>query len=49
MLPVKKHWRPIYEVIENQYFEATKLFPKKVLDQCRNNPNNPQNIPNEIK
>ena len=20
-------WRPIYEVIENSYFEETKLFP----------------------
>ena len=25
---LKKNWRPIYEVIENSYFEATKLFPK---------------------
>ena len=33
--------RPIYEVIENSYFVATKLFPTKHLDQCRNNPNGP--------
>ena len=39
-------WRPIYEVIDNSYFTATKLFPTKILDQCRNNPNEPQNIPN---
>ena len=32
-------WRPIYKVIENSYFEATKLFPTKNLNQCRNNPN----------
>ena len=42
-------WIPIDEVIENSYFEATKVFPTKQLDQCRNNPNEPQNIPNEIK
>ena len=39
-------WRPIYEVIENSYFEETKLFPTKIFNQCRNNPNEPQNIPN---
>ena len=49
--PVKtnKFWRPIYEVTENSYFEEKRLFPTKVLEQCKNNPNEPQNIPNEIK
>ena len=42
----QQFWRPIYEVVDNSYFEATKLFPTNVLDQCRNNPNNPQKIPN---
>ena len=41
-------WMQIYEVIENSYFEETKLFPTRVFPQCRNNPNEPQNIPNEI-
>ena len=41
---LKTFWRPIYEVIENSYFLATKLFPTKQLDQCRNNPNEPHNI-----
>ena len=36
-------------MIENSYFEETELFPTDFLDQCRNNPNEPQNIPNEIK
>ena len=45
----QKNWIPIYEVIDHSYFEATKLFPTQSLDQCRNNPNNPHNIPNEIK
>ena len=35
--------------IENSYYEETKLFPTTFLNQCRNNPNEPQNIPNEIK
>ena len=34
-------WRPIYEVIENSYFAATKIFPTKNLEQCKSNPNNP--------
>ena len=42
-------WRPVYEVIENSYFTATKLFTTNFLDHCINNPNEPQNIPNEIK
>ena len=25
-------WRPIYEVIEDSYFDETKLFPKKCLN-----------------
>ena len=46
---MNKFWRPIYEVIENSYFEARKIFPTRFLDQCRNNPNETQNIPNETK
>ena len=42
-------WISIYEVIENSYFEETKLFPIKKLNQCRNNPNETQNIPSEVK
>ena len=42
-------WRSIYEVIENSYFEETTLFPTNNLNQCRNIPNEPQKIPNEIK
>ena len=45
----KPFWRPIYEVIENSYFEEAKLFPTNVLNLCRNNPNELQNIPNGIK
>ena len=37
----QQFWRPIYEVIEDSYFEETKLFLTNVLNQCRNNPNKP--------
>ena len=42
-------WRSIYEFIDDSFFEETKLFPTKVLNQCRNNANEPQNIPSEVK
>ena len=42
-------WRSIYEVIDDSYFGVTKLFPTTFLKQCRNNPNEPQNIPSEVK
>ena len=44
-----KNWRPIYEVIDDSFFAATKIFPTEFLDQCKNNPNEPQNIPYEVK
>ena len=42
-------WRSVYEVIKNSYFEKTKLFPTTFLNQCRNNPNAPHNIPSRVK
>ena len=42
----QQFWRPIYEVIENLYFEETKIFPTTVVNQCRENPNEAQNISN---
>ena len=43
ILPVKKQtfWRQVYKVIEDSYFEETRLFPTKNLDRWRNNPNGP--------
>ena len=49
IFPVKENRGLIYEVIDNSYFAATKLFPTDFFYQCRNNPNNPQNITNTIK
>ena len=31
------------------FFSEAKLFSTGFLDQCRNNPNGPQNIPNRTK
>ena len=42
-------WRSIYEIIDDSYFEVVKLFPTTFLNQCRNDPNEPQNIPSEVK
>ena len=33
----------------NLYSEEEEIFPTRHLNQCKNNPNEPQNIPNEIK
>ena len=45
----RKKWRPIFKGIDNSFFSATKLFPTEFQDQYRNNTNNTQNIPSEIK
>ena len=42
-------WRSIYEVIHDNCFKAVKLFLSKLVNQCKYNPNEPQNIPNEVK
>ena len=39
-------WRSIYRVIHDDYFKAVKTFPDKFLNQCKNDPNKPQNITN---
>ena len=28
-------WRSIYEVIHDDYFKVVKLFPRELLDQCK--------------
>ena len=42
-------WRSIYEVIDGLYFKVVKHFPKIFLNQCKNIPYEPQNIPSEVK
>ena len=41
-------WRSIYEVIDDSYFLAVKLFPTQFLDHSEK-VNEPQNIPSEFK
>ena len=41
--------RPIYEVIDNSFFAATKMLSTEISDKCKNNPNQPQNITSEVK
>ena len=41
-------WRSIYEFIDGSYFGVTS-FKTLLLNQCRNNPNEPQKIPSEVK
>ena len=42
-------WRSIQEVIDDSYFGVINLFPKIFLNQCKNNPNEPQNISSKVK
>ena len=45
----EKIWVSIYEFIRDDYFKVIKFFPNKFLNRCKNNPNKPQNIKNEVK
>ena len=41
--------RPLYDVIDTSFFSSTKMFPTNILDQCKNNPNETQFLPSEVK
>ena len=41
-------WMTIYEAIYEGYFFKVKLFPREFINICKNNPNEPQNIPTDI-
>ena len=41
-------WRPIYEVTDTSFFAAA-FFQTQFLDQCKKNPNKPQNLISEVK
>ena len=45
----KTHWRKIYEVIQQEFFDETSIFPEEFLKQCNNNANEPHNIPTDVK
>ena len=42
-------WRSIYEVIDDSYLGVVELFPKIFFNQCKNNLNEPHNIPSEFR
>ena len=39
----------IYDVINDSYCGVVKGFSKMFQNQCENNPNEPQNMPSEVK
>ena len=42
-------WRPIYEVIDEAYFIDSKFFSDDFMQQCKDNANDAQFIPFEMK
>ena len=45
----KTKWRPIYEVIYEDYIKNSHIFPDDFIRECKNNPNDPQNISSDVK
>ena len=42
-------WRPIYEVIDEAYIENSKISPGGFIKECKNNSNEAQFIPRQVK
>ena len=42
-------WRPIYEVIYEAYIKESNIFPDDFIRECKNNSNESQFIPSEVK
>ena len=42
-------WRTINEVIDEAYIEDSKIFPRDFIKECKNNSNEAQFIPREVK
>ena len=45
----KIHWRTIYEVIQQEFFDKTDIFPVEFLKYCKKNANVPFDIPIRVK
>ena len=45
----KTQWKAIYEVIEEYYFIKSNIFPKEILNKCKDNANEEITIQCEIK
>ena len=44
-----KQWRTIYEVIQQEFFDETEIFPDDFIKHFKNNTNESHNIPIEVK
>ena len=42
-------WRPIYEVIDEDYFIDSNIFSDDFMQQCKDNQNDAQFIPLDMK
>ena len=45
----KTKWRPIYEVIDENYIKSFNIFPDDFITKCKQCPNEPQNISSDVK
>ena len=41
-------WRPIYEVIDEDYIKKSHIFPEYFITKCKQCPNEPQTILGEV-
>ena len=45
----KTKWRPIYEVIDEDYIKNSNISPDTFITKCKQSPNEPQNISSDVK
>ena len=45
----KTKWRPIYEVIDEDYIKNSHIFPDDFITKCKQCPNEPQTILGVVK
>ena len=45
----KTKWRPIYEVIDEDYIKNSHIFPDDFITKCKQCPNKPKNISSDVK
>ena len=45
----KNKWRTIYEVIDEDYIKNSDIFPDAFITKCKQCPNIPQTISNDVK
>ena len=45
----KTEWRTIYDVIDKDYIKTSNIFPDAFITKCKQCPNVPQTISNDVK